>query len=263
MTTPIRTRTFLLFVLLSLPLQLLSCKALTPQPVTVHMPTVTWTSTATYTPVQPVTATSSPTISPIPQPEWVTDFAQPILEAIAERPPDFQDDFNENTGRWIIPSYCAKWRMKYQGGELVTTGCEVFPPHAGYNEYAIELDGRLLSNKGGDLLWQLYIPLCMFDIHYDGSASMQCHPWESSAGFDNVAKAGTQSNHILVIAKRPGYAFYINGQPLYYLEIENLNWGSIGLKAYHEKGDPSMADCDFIVAFDNFKIWDLSDISIP
>jgi len=31
---------------------------------------------------------------------WVTDFAEPILAAIEDRSPDFQDDFSQASSRW-------------------------------------------------------------------------------------------------------------------------------------------------------------------
>jgi hypothetical protein len=33
----------------------------------------------------------------------VTDFAQPILDAIANQTPDFQDDFDDKSGGWRQP----------------------------------------------------------------------------------------------------------------------------------------------------------------
>ena len=46
------------------------------------------------------TSTNPPRPSATPIPSWVTDFAQPILNAIAGRPPDYQDDFSQASPDW-------------------------------------------------------------------------------------------------------------------------------------------------------------------
>ena len=70
-----------------------------PRPI----PTVTPTEMQIVT--LPPTRTAIPTSFPInlkaaPIPLWVTDFADPIIAAVANRKPDFQDDFSLNR-RWL------------------------------------------------------------------------------------------------------------------------------------------------------------------
>src|SRR3972149_3210195 len=58
------------------------------------------TLTPSGTPTERPTLTPVPSITPTPQPEWVTNFAQPILDAVANRPPVFEDIFDGRSTAW-------------------------------------------------------------------------------------------------------------------------------------------------------------------
>lgn len=62
----------------------------TPSAVPTETPTITPFPSPTSTP----TAFLSPTLAPTPFPAWVMDFSDPILVALVNRKPDFQDDFS-------------------------------------------------------------------------------------------------------------------------------------------------------------------------
>ncbi len=63
-------------------------------------PTATLRPTATQTATRPSpTATSTPTPTPTP-PAWVNEYTAQILAAIADRAPDFQDDFAQTRENW-------------------------------------------------------------------------------------------------------------------------------------------------------------------
>ena len=66
----------------------------TEKPATI-IPTATTAPTATVRP--------SPTVTPLPS--WVADFADPILNAIAERTPDLADDFSSIQPYWDLHTY--------------------------------------------------------------------------------------------------------------------------------------------------------------
>jgi len=63
------------------------------------------TATLALSPLPTLTSTSRPTITNTPAPTWVTNFANPILAAIKDRQPDFQDDFSIDTKRWYPFTY--------------------------------------------------------------------------------------------------------------------------------------------------------------
>ena len=60
----------------------------------------TFTPTVSKTLSPSVTPSRRPTATATPFPAWVTDFAEPILTAIANRPPDFQEDFSQASTAW-------------------------------------------------------------------------------------------------------------------------------------------------------------------
>jgi hypothetical protein len=67
---------------------------------------------------------------------------------------------------------------------------------------------------------------------------------------------------LLVIAKGSEFAFYVNGKPLYYLKDSKYPWGDIELQSSGNNGGQTSGSAS-LVAFDNFKLWDISDISVP
>jgi hypothetical protein len=78
---------------------------------------------------------------------------------------------------------------------------------------------------------------------------------------DFTKAANPDANHLLVIAKGSEFAFYVNGKPLYYLNNPSIyREGNILLgcgSGQRDLNNPA------ICAFDNIKIWNIRDISIP
>jgi hypothetical protein len=71
-----------------------------PAPTETFIPTATRTAMPTITPSITPTRTLRPTPTATPIPVWVTGFAEPILLAVQDRPPDFQDDFSQVSPGW-------------------------------------------------------------------------------------------------------------------------------------------------------------------
>lgn len=69
----------------------------------------------TPTPTSPPTQTSQPTETPDP----ITAFADPFLLAIQDRPPDFQDDFSQDTNGWLVKT----WPLDRKN-EVIANGSE-------------------------------------------------------------------------------------------------------------------------------------------
>ena len=231
------------------------------------------TGTSVVTPtanVTPITPNAS-------LPAWVTAFAQPILDAIASRSPDFQDDFHDTSGGWSIIN-CAAWRMKYVDGELVVTVgatpgttvgtdvCRIHRNNINYPNFVMELDGRFLPGSVGSSEWKIYFRTSgsaasahQFGIISDGGGTFIRMVNDTAQHF-TANSQGNQTDHLLLIAEDTKFAFYLNGQPLYYTENNSyLPYGDFLLGV--RNNNPSQGDT--IVAFDNFKIWDISDLSIP
>lgn len=230
----------------------------------VFMSTISNTPTLTITPSPYATSVLTST----PPAEWVTNFAQPILDAIALRKPNFQDDFDDKSGGWQSADWCGEWRTKYQDGELVVEDCSARRSHIDYPDFVVELDGQFLKGATGNAGWAIYFRLMDGSAHYAfgiydtiGTVGI----WGSGNDFyqfPHAAKFGYETNRLLVIAKGSEFAFYVNGEPLYYMRDTKYAWGDIQLQSSGNNGGKTSGSAS-IVAFDNFKLWDISDISVP
>jgi tetratricopeptide (TPR) repeat protein len=222
---------------------------------------------ATGTPTASATPTLGPTRTATALPEWVTGFAQPILETIASRSPDFQDDFDQNTGwKKTENSGCRELEIS-KDGELILQNCTVYREHVDYPDIVAEFDGRFLPESTSEgAHWAVQIRKVEFGhgyrlhVWYDGRVDL--YGLESGElSFSDAANPGVQSNHVLLIAKGTRLAFYINGHPLIYAEDDRNRWGTIMFEL------PTGSEYTFgqpvAVALDNFKLWDISDIAIP
>lgn len=224
-------------------------------------PAVNSTSTLSVTPSPRPTKTSTP------QPQWVIDFAQPILDGIALRTPDFQDDFDDRSGGWRQPETnpCSQ-RIEIRDGELVLTDCRAHPANIDYADFVAEFDARFLpdTTRNSRSSWEIAFRGGQFGVSFDGTVFLMNLVGEGKyLDFPFTANPGLETNHLLVIAKRSKFAFYINNEPLYYLENPSiLPQDDILLRNQDGSGAVDLAH-PAIVAFDNFKIWNIWDISIP
>jgi hypothetical protein len=214
--------------------------------------TSTLTSTIPSTPTPSRTSTPRPTSTQTPQPAWVTDFAQPILDAILSRSPNFQDDFHDKSGGWQAADWCGK-RMEYMAGEMVVTDCRLSNPHINYSDFVAEFDARFLPGAGRDTEWIFHFretegPNYEIRINYPGDVHLFFYQGNNYE-FPGVANPGDQSNHVVVIAKGDRTAYYINSEPLSYVEISTIRYGGLRF----------LAD-NTILAIDNFKVWNISDL---
>jgi basic membrane protein A len=215
----------------------------------------------------PPTATAiaaAPLPSPTAGPSWISDFAEPILSAIASRPPDFQDEFDDRSGGWYRDGFCGEWRMRVEDGELILANCGAHRENLDYPDFVAEVEGRLLAGPADEAHWTVVFrdmvgSAYQFGVWVRGSVGL----WQFGdyQDFPDVPLNRGGANQLLVIAKGPRFAFYVNDQPLYYIEDDTFGWGDIWLSAgggdNYEAGNPSY------LALDNFKLWDISDIAIP
>jgi hypothetical protein len=189
----------------------------------------------------------------------VTEFSQPILDLIASRAPDIQDDFNDKSGGWRQPERirCGQ-RVKITDGELVLTDCSAYRTKMNYADFVAEFDARFLPGTKRGSAWQFFFrlydtPYTHFAANYDGSvAIVDLTKNGEHLEFSSIANPGPETNHLLVIAKGSKFAFYVNNKPFYFVESP---W-------VFRQGDIWLGSID-IAAFDNFRIWDIRDITIP
>lgn len=233
----------------------------TALPVTATIPLVTPTASPTPTAV---------TITPSalnPQAEQARAFAEPILQAIANRPPDYEYDFNEPENGWISGVEESNTRGYVDGEYFVTVkpggGTGAGPgSNFVFSDFVAELDARILkaTDPGG---WGFIFREQPFP------QSFRYHINFNSSGLSLFLNTGSykdlfylqgapvrpapETNRLLVIAKGPNIAIYVNGEPVAVVSDSTLSSGivSLGIHAGEQETE---------VRFDNFKIWNISDL---
>jgi hypothetical protein len=232
-----------------------------PIPTSTSGPTFTTTSTLPPTSISMPTSTPRPTSTQTPPPAWVAEFAQPILDAIASRAPSFQDDFGPESAGWQALS-CGQ-RINYLDGELVLTDCKVTRQYIDYADFVVEFDAHFLpdTNKNTRSNWSVYFRQeYRFSVYFDGSVTLGLRPGDENFDFPYAANPGLETNHLLLIAKGLKLAFYMNNKPLYYYEKSSIiRQGTMDLIVDDGSGARDLAH-PAIVAFDNFKIWNIYDL---
>ena len=262
----------LVFAILALAIQ--ACNVLPSKPV----PTITLVPTSTKPPMPsftpaisstprlsntsssspPITPSPSPTITSTPLPQWVTDFAQPIRDVISLRTPSFQDNFGTGSTGWKETD--CQGSMKYIEGELVVENCRVFRPNIDWQDFALEVDVRFLEGTNPSTEWALHFRDLGNSGHdlrlnHNGILAITFTKAKGDSNyieFDHSALSDHQIHHVQLIAKGNKFAFYLDSQPLYYIQNDEYSFGRCVF--FIESGT---------VAMDNFKIWDISTLPIP
>lgn len=242
-----------------------SCGTSSPQPIPAISPV---TSTGTPIPSGIPVPSASPTLfitpSPLPTktstplPGWVSDFTQPILSAIANLTPSFQDDFGAGSAGWQ-KDFC-EGSMDFIEGELVATKCRFSHPNIDWRDFALEVDMRFLENIESSGEWSLHFrdlgnsghSLTLYQNGYLAIGFTKAKGPSTRIEFDNSALSNDENHHILLIAKGNQFAFYVDNEPLYYTTNDEYRFGKCAF--YVEAGTAAM---------DNFKIWDIVDIPAP
>lgn len=234
-------------------------------------PTRTISSSPALTPTPSITParTPRPTTTSISENDtsWVEPivaFSEPILAAIANQTPDFQDDFSTRAGGWTRADSCAEWRLKYVDGEMVVSDCHV-SREMWYPNFVAEMDARFLPGSSPDSELRFHYRRdpspgggapYFFDLEYSGDVEIGFEELGSPGKhtrLPDVARPGANvNNHVLILVKDQAVALFVNDRPVYYGTLPIL-WKNGGMEW-------SFGDT---VAFDNFKVWDISNLSLP
>jgi hypothetical protein len=150
------TRSSAWLVLLALACALVDLSRYNPAGAPAPLPTATRTRAATHPP-GPAAVTATGTRAPIPN--WVRGFAEPILESLAGRPPDFRDDFSEFRG-WYHPSAGGAYRAEISDDVLhlqLPDGAErrvtqVFNARLVRADFVLMFDFKFGKSEPGDSL---------------------------------------------------------------------------------------------------------------
>jgi formylglycine-generating enzyme required for sulfatase activity len=242
--------------------------------------TPTSDSHPTETPLPTRTAMPIATPQPTGTPDPIAVFSDPILLAIQDRPPDFQDDFSSDANGWIIRT----WPLD-RAGEVIANGVMnlsleqggIADNHAtSFRDFVVQVDVKFLdmvSNEGIGvyLEWVRYevfddtMKVQYFQFNKDKFWHlMSCTPveprecQEGPSGTALVDLSGPIT--IIVISKGTELAVYLNGTPLVYENFPDLPPAShIRLYAFDNSGNPGYSGA----IFDNFKIWELQSVFPP
>ena len=208
----------------------------------------------------------TPTLSP--QAGQARDFAEPILAAIANRPPDFDDDFSSGNKGWEMGKI-PEWRT---GTVQILDGAIKMSDVAGGvyaniltpRDYVFKVDTRLSEGNlastqqigfrhAQDGKIQLIIEL----VSVGGTWRFTSH-WppdshnELAVGTGDVSPKG-EFTQIWIVARGDEYAVYLNGTPVTYVRDPRYDFaGRLFLEC---RGDGE-TDCEW----DNAQLWDLAKV---
>jgi hypothetical protein len=271
---------------------LCSC-ASQPVPATVMPSQTEVPPTASATPVP----TSSPTPTATPIPAWVTDFAEPILKAIENQPPKFQDNFSDPNSNWIVgkqtmnlppegevtnPGMYQDGETGYLNGEYFTIAAPKtciggFNSRVGvYQDFVAEFDVRFISGSEGD--WEfhfhsqsaphseVYALNLIINTDYlefqKSAVGASPETWGIGRTPGGEMEGGLESNHIVLIVRGTEMAVYANGMPVLHIldtpYSEKSTTGEFSLVTCHMGNDPAGEPVE--ARWDNLKLWDISNL---
>jgi hypothetical protein len=207
------------------------------------------------------TQTPRPTRTATPAPEWMTDFAEPILAYISNHPPDMGDNFGYDTGAWMLASWSAEWRKSIRNGEMILEKANVQYQGIKFHDYVVQVKTRQIaagwhgiefSNAPRD--WELGGMGCTFML-WSENAFFGC----GSVGEQtDVSKQVTfrPKNSLTVIVKGGRIATYLNEQPFGYFEDDRyrLYRGTLPYVGLFSSN---------VHAFSEFKVWNITKFEIP
>jgi hypothetical protein len=206
------------------------------------------TSTLVLSPSPTLTRTPRPTATNTPIPAWVTDFAEPILAAIKDRKPDFQDDFSsdEPKGWWAplqagadTPISIEEGVMRLIGGG---TASNIYLQRQSNFVYQVDIS-RPNSSRTNIRINNRN------SIYLVRNGWGTCRDW-SDCG-NNYSFSFNSKILVTIIVKDTQAGYYLMGVPVFHYTDTDLGgdtWAT------------PMIDCDTSCEIDNVKFWNLDKI---
>lgn len=241
-----------------------ACSNTTVTPLAVQSTATNTHPPPTSTPTIIPSITPSPMVNPTPTstplPSWVVNFAEPILAAIKDHQPSFNDDFSFTTGKgWYIGySGHPKYGLIIEDGVLVirqneNLGCDPVSNRAmTHPDFILQVD---LPSNYGDVDFHGFVgggPDYYFSVKGRGvtlqwSFGSRDNYIEQQLGdLDKTNSAGNVSQAI-IIKRGSKAAFYLDKVPLAYINDPNLDAPVHGI----------LFNCG---RYDNVKFWNLDRI---
>jgi hypothetical protein len=208
--------------------------------------------------------------------------AEPILSGIADRPPDYEESFRDPESGWPGGSTAAGDEWGYQDDAYIISAtylpqgeCCIGAgpePEPLFSDFVLELEAQFLAGDWG--LWGVtFRELAGTETpgdHYalgfwpDGNFRV----WKNIGGahielkeadeYLRAFESGFETNRLTVIAQGPHIAFYMNGEPLWYVYDESVSEGGVQLMAENLEPDTLLQ-----VRYEDLKVWDISEAGPP
>ncbi len=254
----------------------LNCMAVNlTRPHSADTPTVKPTTTPSPAPI-PTPELLPPTSEGFSVPAWVTDFANPILAALAGRVPDFKDDFSGHNLGWfyVIPgSRAGPYYARIQDEALLLETTDeagrgnsmAYNPWLIRRNFVLSLDVRFGKTETKDIL------RFKFDQSADRSVELDLsrnEKWTIDWNLhnDQQTAAGTYDHfpperiNVVVIMQGNECAVYLDHDPLEYLKDcrpgPMVHSSPLAVSFHLLAARGSGAN----VVIDNVKLWDLDKI---
>ncbi len=228
---------------------------------------------ASATPSPTQTAIPSRTITPSAA-DQVRAFAAPILAAIANKPPNFQDDFSNQSGGWKVfpqdqPGYVdGEFSIVAPPAATGSVSCYGtrggIMPSPGFesSDLVLEIDGR--ADLGSQADWIVKFRLGQnggYDVAIDPNGYLSLRRPQQNVDLLPGGYRGhrpADGNHVQIIAKGARIAISANGEPIaLVIDPQPLQEGLVALMVCNNSSTQAEA------RFDNLKIWDISDLPSP
>jgi hypothetical protein len=201
--------------------------------------------------------------------EQARAFAEPILAAIANRPPDFEDDFSAAGRGW------STWigKMGRPGDFAIEDGvarfrlaqAELAMEHQALaqKDFVLQLDAHLATGDATSRMrveFRVPLPEAGYKVELFselGGWSFEWGQWGADQfqrieGKGNVSPPG-EATQVTIVARGPEVAIYLNGTPVFYAEDADLD---VAGRAYMMCHSLSETACEF----DNVEFWDLANV---
>lgn len=256
--------------------------AIPPTPVAVTEVVVpTETPQATVTPETPTVAAPAETSTPVF--DWATNFAAPVLQAIAGQPPTYEDVFTDPNSGWFNGATSGDAPTKIDGeksydhGEyrIIANAASAESPmvcsgvqddNVGiFEDFVAEFAVKFISGAQGDWQLQFHRNVVMYKLSLDtggnlsfGMCSMSADECTTLATTTGAHIRLDDYNVVQLIVRETGMGVFVNETPTLYVDdpthTDANSLGYFSLNVCNAGADP------LDTKWDNFRVWDTSGL---
>jgi hypothetical protein len=195
-------------------------------------------------------------------------FADPILAAIANREPDYADDFDDPESGWPVQSD-ARQETKYENGvysvliKTADTSPELFVEQLQrFDDFVAQVDIRLINaaDGGAGLIWRFERDGPCYGA-WTSPPQGRWGMWNETrtmetGGRSGHIRRGETWNRITLIVRGESIALYANDEPIAFASDDLCVTGGLQLHAVAWESDVR-------IQFDNLEVWDIYDLVLP